>query len=155
MHTPALIHKPHSVYARLKRPHRPRARSAMSSDKVATFDIPHSPHSSPPKTRVCVLGAGNFGSCLADHLGDSEHEVLLWSRAEEQVRHFNEHHRNLYYLKDHVFPDTITAIGPELPSTETIASLDVLLFAIPTEGLRYAVLHSSVETELKLSLGKR
>ncbi|EJD03675.1 NAD-dependent glycerol-3-phosphate dehydrogenase [Fomitiporia mediterranea MF3/22] len=98
--------------------------------------MPHSPHSSPPKTRVCVMGAGNFGSCLADHLGDSDHEVLLWSRSEDQVKYFNQHHRNSLYLKDHVFPDTITAIGPELPSAETLASLDVLLFAIPTEGLR-------------------
>ena len=82
------------------------------------------------------MGAGNFGSCLADHLGDSDHEVLLWSRSEDQVKYFNQHHRNSLYLKDHVFPDTITAIGPELPSAETLASLDVLLFAIPTEGLR-------------------
>ncbi|KAL5533965.1 hypothetical protein ACEPAG_425 [Sanghuangporus baumii] len=137
MSAPALVHKPHSVYARLTRPHhRPRPRSAMSSDRVATFDLTHSPLSSPPKTKVCVLGAGNFGSCLADHLGDSEHEVLLWTRSVEQIEYFNLHHRNKEYLQDHVFPDTITAIGPDLPSAKTIASLDVLLFAIPTEGLR-------------------
>ncbi|KAH8119910.1 NAD-dependent glycerol-3-phosphate dehydrogenase [Phellopilus nigrolimitatus] len=81
---------------------------------------------SPPKSRICVLGAGNFGSCLADHLGDSEHDVLLWSRSEYQVKFFNDHHRN----------SDITAIGPELPSAEIIRSLDVLLFAIPTQGLR-------------------
>ena len=134
----ALVHKPHHVYARLSISRRPRPRAALSSDRVATFDMSHSPASTPPKTRVCVLGAGNFGSCLADHLGDSEHEVLLWSRDAEQVKHFNLYHRNKDYLQDHEFPDIITAIGPELPSRETIASLDVLLFAIPTEGLRLA-----------------
>ena len=61
----------------------------MSSDRIATFDMTHFPLSSPPKTKVCVLGAGNFGSCLADHLGDSEHEVLLWSRSVEQIEYFN------------------------------------------------------------------
>lgn len=136
MQAQALKHKPHSVYERLQRPHRPRFRSAMSVEKIATFEMPHSSHSSPPKTKICVLGAGNFGSCLADHLGDSDHEVLLWSRSEAQVKFFNTHHRNMNYLKDHVFPDTITAIGPELPSAETLAGIDVLLFSIPTEGLR-------------------
>ena len=137
MFAPALVHKPHSVYARQTHPHyRLRARSAMSSDRIATFDMTHFPLSSPPKTKVCVLGAGNFGSCLADHLGDSEHEVLLWSRSVEQIEYFNLHHRNKDYLQDHVFPETITAIGPDLPSAEAIADLDVLLFAIPTEGLR-------------------
>ncbi|KAH8118886.1 NAD-dependent glycerol-3-phosphate dehydrogenase [Phellopilus nigrolimitatus] len=92
--------------------------------------------SSPPKSRICVLGAGNFGSCLADHLGDSEHDVLLWSRNERQVKFFNEHHRNSEYLKEHHFPASITAIGPELPSAEVLKGCDVLLFAIPTQGLR-------------------
>lgn len=41
------------------------------------FQLPHSPRSS-EKRKILVLGAGNFGCCLADHLGDSEHEVYLW-----------------------------------------------------------------------------
>lgn len=83
-----------------------------------------------------MLGAGNFGSCLADHLGDSDHDVLLWSRSPDFVDHFNTHHRNPQYLTDHDFPGTIHAIGPDLPSTEIIKGLDVLLFALPTEALR-------------------
>ncbi|EPQ60497.1 glycerol-3-phosphate dehydrogenase [Gloeophyllum trabeum ATCC 11539] len=89
-----------------------------------------------PKCKVLVLGAGNFGSCLADHLGDSEHEVFLWSRSAELVAKFNETHRNPECLQDHVFPETIKAIGPELPSADVIKNMDVLLFAIPTEGVR-------------------
>lgn len=60
-------------------------------------------------------GAGNFGSCLADHLGDSEHDVFLWSRKQEVVDHFNEHHKNLEYLKDHSFSQNIKMVGPKLP----------------------------------------
>lgn len=89
-----------------------------------------------PKSEVLVMGAGNFGSCLADHLGDSSHEVLLWSREEDVVKHFNKYHKNPKYLTDHSFPETITAIGPDLPSAEILSKIDVLLFAIPTEGLR-------------------
>ncbi|KAA1468055.1 glycerol-3-phosphate dehydrogenase [Dentipellis sp. KUC8613] len=96
-----------------------------------------SPSPSPgPKLKVLVLGAGNFGSCLADHLGDSGHDVLMWSRDDNLAAYFNEHHRNPSFLKDHVFPEKIRAVGPEFPDAEMIRGVDVLLFAIPTEGVR-------------------
>lgn len=93
-----------------------------------------------PKSKVLVLGSGNFGSCLADHLGDSEHEVSLWSRHASFVEYFNAHRRNPTYLKDHTFPANIRAVGPGIPDREMIQQMDVLLFAIPTQGLRW-VLH--------------
>jgi glycerol-3-phosphate dehydrogenase len=88
------------------------------------------------KSKVLVLGAGNFGSCLADHLGDSEHDIFLWSRDEKQIKHFNLYHQNLHYLKDHHFSENIQAVGPALPDKDFIRDLDVVLFAIPTQGLR-------------------
>lgn len=88
-------------------------------------------------SKVLVFGAGNFGSCLASHLGDSRHEVYMWARDESIVKHFNTYHRNPTYLRDHQFPSNITAIGPDLPSKEFMAGMDVLLFAIPTQFLRY------------------
>jgi glycerol-3-phosphate dehydrogenase len=88
-------------------------------------------------SKVLVFGAGNFGSCLASHLGDSGHDVHIWARDESIVKHFNIHHRNPMYLRDHQFPLNITAIGPDLPSKEFMAGMEVLLFAIPTQFLRY------------------
>ncbi len=93
-------------------------------------------------SKVLVLGAGNFGSCLADHLGDSDHEVFLWAREANVVKYFNEHHYNLEYLKDHKFSDNITAVGPEFPGKELINKMDVLLFAIPTQFLRFVLPYS-------------
>ncbi|KAI0322165.1 glycerol-3-phosphate dehydrogenase [Amylostereum chailletii] len=101
----------------------------------------HSPvrtpsHTPGPRYRVLVLGAGNFGSCLADHLGDADHDVYMWSREADLVKYFNVHHKNPYYLKDHSFALKIHAIGPELPDERFIKGMDVILFAIPTEGVR-------------------
>lgn len=92
-------------------------------------------------SKVLIFGAGNFGSCLASHLGDSQHDVYMWAREESIVTHFNKHHRNPVYLKDHVFPENITAVGPVLPSKEFMEDMDVLLFAIPTQFLRCACSH--------------
>lgn len=89
-----------------------------------------------PTSRVLVLGAGNFGSCLADHLADSTHRVYLWARSKEVVDTFNRDRRNIKHLTDHVFPDGIEAIGPELPDAEFLQDVDVVLFAVPTQSLR-------------------
>ncbi|KAH9486557.1 Glycerol-3-phosphate dehydrogenase [NAD(P)+] [Psilocybe cubensis] len=87
-------------------------------------------------SRVLIFGAGNFGSCLASHLGDSQHEVFMWAREEAIVNHFNLHHRNPMYLTEHNFPSNITAVGPNMPDKDFINNVDVLLFAIPTQFLR-------------------
>ncbi|KAG6875956.1 hypothetical protein C0993_006586 [Termitomyces sp. T159_Od127] len=100
-------------------------------------------------SRVLIFGAGNFGSCLASHLGDTQHDVYMWAREASIVSHFNEHHRNPVYLRDHQFPTNITAVGPEMPSKELIDSMDVLLFAIPTQFLRanLAILQPLLDTK--------
>lgn len=114
---------------------RPRTRIVRPSN----FQITPLPHTmSTEKSTVLIFGAGNFGSCLADHLGDSAHDVWLWSRIPEQVEFFNKHHRNPDVLQDHVFPDCIEAVGPEFPSPELVQKADVLLFAVPTQAVRYA-----------------
>jgi glycerol-3-phosphate dehydrogenase len=63
----------------------------------------------------------------------------MWSREKNIVDYFNEHHKNPQYLKDHCFPNTIHAVGPDLPGSDFIKRIDVLLFAIPTQGLRYSL----------------
>jgi glycerol-3-phosphate dehydrogenase len=60
----------------------------------------------------------------------------MWSREAQFVEYFNEHHRNPDYLKDHQFSANIRAVGPEIPSKELMKQMDVLLFAIPTQGVR-------------------
>ena len=85
---------------------------------------------------ILVLGAGSFGLCLADHLGDSEHHVYLWSRSKDFCDHFNQHYRSIHQLTDHQFSTHITAVGPEFPNRALVNKIDVLLFAIPTEGIR-------------------
>ena len=109
---------------------------SSASLSIAKFDMLSIPSTPPPKSKILVFGAGNFGSCLADHLGNSDHEVFIWSREAQFVEYFNEHHRNPDYLKGHQFSTNIRAVGPEIPSKELMKPMDVLLFAIPTQGVR-------------------
>jgi glycerol-3-phosphate dehydrogenase len=61
----------------------------------------------------------------------------VWSRKLSFVRHFNLHHRNPDYLQDHLFSQNIQAVGPDLPDKEFIRDMEVLLFALPTQVVRY------------------
>ncbi|PSR76721.1 hypothetical protein PHLCEN_2v8318 [Hermanssonia centrifuga] len=121
----------------LKTPVSLPSRSRSRLVQPTNFSIPPNKQDMGEKFKVLVFGAGNFGSCLADHLGDSAHDVFMWSRSKKVVDYFNTHHRNPDFLKDHVFPDTIQAVGPDFPSTEMVRGMDVLLFAIPTQGVSY------------------
>lgn len=112
----------------------PRLRTKTSL--VPRLHVPSFQSMDVNRSKVLVFGAGNFGCCLADHLGDSAHQVYIWSRSEAVVRSFNQCHRNPEVLQDHTFPDCVTAVGPDFPSEDIIKSVDVLLFAIPTEGVR-------------------
>ncbi|KAF7307132.1 Glycerol-3-phosphate dehydrogenase [NAD(+)] [Mycena indigotica] len=98
-------------------------------------------------SKVLILGAGNFGSCLAEHLGDSDHRVFLWAREEDVVKHFNSTQKHSKYLPDHTFSKNIVAVGPELPDGTFINEMDVVLFAIPTQFLRQnlEILNSSFD----------
>lgn len=122
------IHQTPSILRR----HLSLARHSLPS----RFPMPSSQQHPSNRSKVLVWGAGNFGSCLADHLGDSQHDVFMWSREADIVQYFNLHHRNPTFLKGHQFSDNIQAVGPEMPTTELLKDMDVLLFAIPTQGLR-------------------
>ncbi|KAG8906545.1 hypothetical protein FRB99_006659 [Tulasnella sp. 403] len=112
----------------------------LQPSNIGTPLAPRSASASPgPPHRILVLGSGNFGSCLADHLATSSDlnaDVFLWSRDAATVKCLNEEHKNPKYLTDHVFPECLKAVGPDLPDKELLRSMDMLLFAIPTPGLR-------------------
>ncbi|KAJ7161338.1 glycerol-3-phosphate dehydrogenase [Mycena crocata] len=120
---------------RLIQPLLKKFRSFSYASPPFRFTMPASKPQPAAHSKVLILGAGNFGSCLAEHLGDSDHRVFMWSREADVVEHFNLQHKNLKYLPEHNFSKNITAVGPDLP-LDIINDMDVVLFAIPTQFLR-------------------
>lgn len=60
-------------------------------------------------SKVTVLGAGAWGSTLAQVLTDAENEVLLWGRNTDVVSEINAKHTNSKYLGAHLLPSTLKA----------------------------------------------
>ncbi|KAK4049701.1 hypothetical protein OIV83_003976 [Microbotryomycetes sp. JL201] len=85
---------------------------------------------------------------VLDHLADIENKVYMHCRSQDVRDSLNQHHKNpnpkpnksIYSNRhckiDHVFPDNLEAIGPDLPDSEFLSSIDVLVFAVPTQSAR-------------------
>ncbi len=81
-----------------------------------------------------VLGTGNFGTCLANHLALQGHDVTIWGRSKEINASIQTKHRNPKYLS-HI------ELHPGLKATDDLSpallqAAEFLILAIPTQSLR-------------------
>ena len=83
--------------------------------------------------KVAVLGAGSWGSVLANLLVDNGHDVELWSRDQDQVDRLNKDHVTPAYMKDFTYSSKLHAT-PKMKAAVTGAA--VILLVIPTKGIR-------------------
>ena len=60
-----------------------------------------------PET-MAVIGAGSWGSALAIQLARAGHPTLLWGRNQAELHSMSKARRNLRYLPDAEFPDSLT-----------------------------------------------
>ncbi len=83
-------------------------------------------------TKICVIGAGAWGSALACVAARAGHDVMIWGRSEEIVSEINSSHTNTKYLDDLKLEQSIVAttdIG------KAVRGSDLVLLSIPTQTL--------------------
>jgi glycerol-3-phosphate dehydrogenase (NAD(P)+) len=84
---------------------------------------------------VAVLGAGNFGTCLA-LLCAREHDVRIWAREPEIAEAINRERRNPRYLSEAHIPERVRATAS---LEEALEGRELVICAIPSHGLRDVV----------------
>jgi glycerol-3-phosphate dehydrogenase (NAD(P)+) len=84
--------------------------------------------------RIVVLGAGNFGTCLAQHLAEKGHSVTIWSNSDDMIKHINEKHQNPKYLSSITLSHRISATN--ILSSDLLDETMLLLIAVPTQVIR-------------------
>lgn len=83
--------------------------------------------------RVGVLGAGSWGTALAQQLAVRGHDVRLWAFEPEVVAGINANHENPIYMTGHRLSERITATGD---IEEAVTDAAMILFVIPAQHER-------------------
>lgn len=83
--------------------------------------------------KIAVLGAGSWGTVLANLLVENGQSVVLWTHDPKQVPEINDKHRNQHYLPDFALH---TALQATSDLSSAISGADVILFVVPTNAIR-------------------
>ncbi len=84
-------------------------------------------------SKVVVLGAGQWGTTMAQVLCDAGNHVLMWGRSQELVDEVNEKHTNSKYLDDNILPVGLKATTS---LNEAFEYSNIYVLAVPAQTLR-------------------
>lgn len=96
--------------------------------------------------RCAVVGAGAWGTALADLLARNDHQVTLWAYEPDVVEAINQKHENVRFLGGHKLAQSLTALGD---LAKTVAAAELVVLATPSQVLRPIV--KSARTSLRKS----
>ena len=83
--------------------------------------------------KVCVLGAGSWGSALALVLAKKGYEVIMWTLSKEQSDKINKTKENIDYLPGILLPNNITVTTN---IEETVKDSKIIVLAVPSQAIR-------------------
>lgn len=83
--------------------------------------------------KVAVIGAGSWGTALANVLASNDNEVCMWARKPEVAEAITNEHRNPRYLSDAVLDPAITATAK---LEEALAGAGAVVVVTPSRLLR-------------------
>ncbi|MDE2357016.1 MAG: NAD(P)-dependent glycerol-3-phosphate dehydrogenase [Alphaproteobacteria bacterium] len=98
--------------------------------------------------RVGVIGAGAWGTALAQICARAGLEVALWAREAEVVEAINATHENALFLPGVALDPAITATA----APQGLAGLDLIFAAPPAQHLRATLQHLAPSLEPEASL---
>ena len=94
--------------------------------------------------KAAVVGAGSWGTALANLLARGGHRVRIWALEQEVVDSINEVHENLLFLPGIKLSRALTAYGEV---AETVSGAELVLSASPSHAVR------EVSERIALALG--
>lgn len=85
------------------------------------------------KKKIAVLGAGSWGTALANVAAENGHAVRLWTYKADQVPEINDQHTNHQYLGDAQLNMGLVATAD---MAEAVQGADLILSVVPTKATR-------------------
>lgn len=88
------------------------------------------------KTKICVIGAGSWGTALAISLSKKGHDVSLWMRNEEQFEKMSKVRENIKYLPGTILPQNIMLFHN---IKEAVKGSNVILLTVSSQAVREVI----------------
>jgi glycerol-3-phosphate dehydrogenase (NAD(P)+) len=85
------------------------------------------------RERIAVIGAGSWGTALANRLAENGHDVCLWAFEPELVREINGSHTNSLFLSGIKLHPALTCSGS---LQETVSGCGLILLVTPVQVMR-------------------
>ena len=85
--------------------------------------------------KICVIGAGAWGTALAQNLANAGHDVLIWAREKEVVDSINTHHENTLFLKNIRLNEMIKATH----NMDEVKKCDLFFIMTPAQHIRKTI----------------
>jgi glycerol-3-phosphate dehydrogenase (NAD(P)+) len=82
------------------------------------------------KKNISVIGAGSFGTALAEIASRAGNNVKIYARNREVVDGINQRHRNPHYLSEFDLSPNIVAVDNV---EDALSDIDFVILAIPTQ----------------------
>ena len=83
--------------------------------------------------QAAVIGAGAWGTALADVLARGGHDVRLWAREPDVVDAVNSRHENARFLAGHTLTNTLRATSV---MRDALNGAELVIYAAPSHALR-------------------
>ena len=94
--------------------------------------------------KVCVLGAGSWGSALALVLAKKGYEVIMWTLSKEQADKINKTKENVDYLPGILLPNNISVTTN---IEEAVKDSKIIVLAVPSQAIR--IVPSQIKSFIK------
>jgi glycerol-3-phosphate dehydrogenase (NAD(P)+) len=99
--------------------------------------------------RAAVIGAGAWGTALADMMAENGHSVTIWALEPDVVKSINERHENTMFLAGF-------SLSPSLRAThdqrQALDRAELVIYATPSQHLRAVARDGSKHVEKKAVL---
>ncbi|WDF81977.1 NAD(P)H-dependent glycerol-3-phosphate dehydrogenase [Lacticaseibacillus pabuli] len=83
--------------------------------------------------KIAVLGAGSWGTVLANLLTENGHDVTIWAYLQKDTDEINNKHTNEHYLPGLRLNEKLVA---NTDLAESVKDADLVLFVVPTNVVR-------------------
>jgi len=84
------------------------------------------------REHIAVIGAGAFGTCMANALSNAGNELILWTRNEDVITSIKNHNENRIYLPN----AKLAKFSVTSNMDEALNKADIIVFAIPCQYIR-------------------